>query len=88
MNYSSSQDRKESLHQEFTIEFDITSGNFALSFKKNLDSETVYLVPAPNNLIVTHKTDVPDYVFKYQEVLKERLPKQHLKEKCQEKQPQ
>ena len=68
------------------IEFDITSGNFALSFKTYFDSETVYLVPAPNNLIVTHKTDVPDYVFRYQEVLKERRPKQGLKEECKEKQ--
>ena len=83
-----SQEREDTLHKEFTIEFDVTSGNFALSFKTNFDSETVYLVPAPNNVIVTHKTDLPEYVFQDQQILMANIPQELLEQVCQKKQLQ
>ena len=81
-----SQERKATTHKEFTIEFDITSGIFALSFKGTVDSESVYLVPSSNNVIVTHKTDVPDYVFRYEQVLNANIAQEHLEQVCQKEQ--
>ena len=55
----------QSLHKVFKVSPDVDpkTGRFALHFKTNYDSSTVYLVPESRKKVVSKITTTPDYAF-------------------------